>query len=517
MSLTKVTNSMILGAASNVLDTGASSDGVTNNQPAVQATLNQVDGVDGSIVVSNNNVRISTSPTISLDNVIPFQNLTWPDNADVWFQGSVWETILLKNQFSSPYQAIPVVTTAWVGGAVYYGGDKVINGSQAYECTVAGTSASSGGPTGTGPAITDGTVTWRSINNGYYGPVPVNELRVHAPYHPGLVLNSLTAASYDGVTQPAQQIGQDLYDAGGTNTSQYKSIVFATDNVDDWYIQVDGLTGEMNFNKKNKLWRLFFDGTYGNMGLQKRGADYPIDCAGAMRVMTDQTVDTPVRADNKFRYPGAPAIYLEYIKTGSDFKGNIRLEGSTGYQIAMNAPVVAGTDGSAYITASNAAGTSYGVGIESFYATLQCSTDNVLALGRAAMRYTTVYATTGTINTSDERLKQQIKPIDDAALRAWAKVEYVQYKWNDAVEKKGDGARWHFGLIAQRVKEAFESEGLNAFEYGVLCYDTWDAQAEEIDDNGVVVKRALDAGERYGVRYEEALALECAYLRNRLK
>jgi hypothetical protein len=94
--------------------------------------------------------------------------------------------------------------------------------------------------------------------------------------------------------------------------------------------------------------------------------------------------------------------------------------------------------------------------------------------------------------------KQQIKPIDSAALRAWAKVEYYQYKFNDAVEKKGESARWHFGLVAQRVKEAFESEGLDAFAYGLLCYDEW------------------EEGNRYGIRYEEALVLECAYLRSQL-
>ena len=517
MSLTKVTYSMILGAPANALDTGASSDGVTSNTAAVQATLDQVDNVAGSTAVAGDNVRISIKPNFSFQNIIPFEDLLWPYGADVWYQGPTYENVLVKNQFSNPYQALPVITTAWVGSTQYYEGEKIVNGGQAYECTIKGISASSGGPTGTGTTITDGTVTWRSINNGYYGPVPVNEFRVHAPYHPGIVLNSLTSASYDGVTQPAQQIGQDLYDAGGNNTSQFKSIIFAQDNVDQWAIQVDGLTGEMFVNKEGKLWRLFFDGTYGNMGLQKRGADYPIDCAGAMRVMTDQTVDSPVRADNKARYTGAPAIYLEYIKTGSDFTGNIRLEGALGQNITLNAPVVSGTDTAAYMTAADAAGTAYGVGLESSIPCFQPTPDDTMSLGRAGSRWTTVYATTGTINTSDERQKQQIKPIDEAALRAWAKVDYVQYKWNDAVEKKGAGARWHFGLIAQRVKEAFESEGLDAFEYGLLCYDEWEAQAEEIDDNGVVVKRAHDAGDRYGVRYEEALALECAYLRSRFK
>lgn len=522
MSLTKVTYSMILGADSNVLDTGASSDGATNNQTAVQATLNKIDGIDGSTGVSNNNVRISTSPTIGLANVIPFKNLQWPDNADVWFQGTVWETILLKNQFSNPYQVLPVVTTSWVGSTLYYVGDKVVNGGQAYQCTLKGTSASSGGPTGTGTNIVDGTAEWRSINNGYYGEVPVNEFRVHAPYHPGIVLNNLTKDSYNGVVQRAHQDALDQYAAGGGLNDRLKSIVFAQDNQGQWDIQVDGYTTEMIFTHytlggTTQLYRMYFSGDYGNLGLQQGRANYPLDVAGQGRIIQDVRPETPVRSDNYGRYPGPPRLWFQYIKTGSDFAGWIGQGGSTGYNISINSPAVAGTDGSVSLNATNASGTAYGISVESFYPSFQPSPDNTMKLGNSSNRWTTVYATTGTINTSDERLKEQIKPIDDAALRAWEKVEYVQYKWKDAIEAKGDGARWHFGLIAQRVKEAFESEGLNAFEYGLLCYDKWEAQTEDKDENGHITKHAQEAGDRYGIRYEEALALECAYLRSKLK
>lgn len=153
---------------------------------------------------------------------------------------------------------------------------------------------------------------------------------------------------------------------------------------------------------------------------------------------------------------------------------------------------------------------------------LQAKDDGASDLGRAAKRWANIYATNAVISTSDERSKQQIKPIDDAALRAWARVEYMQYKFNDAIEKKGEGARWHFGLIAQRVKEAFEAEGLDAFEYGLLCYDEWEEVPEvleQVDEEGNVVVEAIPyqpAGSRYGIRYEEALALECAYLRSRI-
>lgn len=161
-------------------------------------------------------------------------------------------------------------------------------------------------------------------------------------------------------------------------------------------------------------------------------------------------------------------------------------------------------------------------------------TDNFVSLGTAGQRWTQVYAAAGTINTSDENSKDiRQEGIDPAVLRAWAKVEFYQYKFRDAVELKGDGARWHFGVVAQRVKEAFESEGLDAFAYGLLCYDEWedlpalmdpgeDALLDE-DGNEIKparaaseIKPAQQAGARFGIRYEEALTLECAYLRSKI-
>ncbi|MNO63538.1 hypothetical protein D3C76_542460 [compost metagenome] len=149
-------------------------------------------------------------------------------------------------------------------------------------------------------------------------------------------------------------------------------------------------------------------------------------------------------------------------------------------------------------------------------ASFRPAADGVSVSGAPSARWSVVYAATGTINTSDEHAKQQIKPIDLACLRAWGRVEYVQYKLNDAVETKGEGARWHFGLVAQRVKEAFEAEGLNAFDYGLLCHDEWEAEPPSYDEAGVLVAPAVAAGRRFGIRYEEALALECAYLRHQL-
>ena len=54
-------------------------------------------------------------------------------------------------------------TVAWVASTSYAAGDYRLNGGLSYECTVAGTSASTGGPTGTDTAIVDGDATWTYV------------------------------------------------------------------------------------------------------------------------------------------------------------------------------------------------------------------------------------------------------------------------------------------------------------------------------------------------------------------
>lgn len=129
------------------------------------------------------------------------------------------------------------------------------------------------------------------------------------------------------------------------------------------------------------------------------------------------------------------------------------------------------------------------------------TTDNVRALGTASFRYTVVYATTSTINTSDASQKQQIRDLSDAEQRTAQRVKKLirAFKWNDAVEAKGDEARIHFGVIAQEVQEAFAAEGLDASKYGLFCSDTW------ITSDG-------SSQTRLGVRYSELLAFVIAAL-----
>ena len=134
--------------------------------------------------------------------------------------------------------------------------------------------------------------------------------------------------------------------------------------------------------------------------------------------------------------------------------------------------------------------------------------DNTQSFGVGSLRWSVVYAGTGTINTSDEREKQDIAALDAAELRVAAAVKGLikKFRFKDAVQVKGDGARIHIGMIAQEVMAAFQAERLDPMRYGVVCYDEW---AAELDEEGNEIR---PAGNRYGVRYEELLAFIIAAL-----
>jgi hypothetical protein len=166
--------------------------------------------------------------------------------------------------------------------------------------------------------------------------------------------------------------------------------------------------------------------------------------------------------------------------------------------------------------------------------------DNAIDLGQSGYRWDDIYATNGTIQTSDRNEKQDIAELSDAEQRAAvaAKGLMRKFRWRDAVEAKGDDARTHFGIIAQDLQAAFAAEGLDAGDYAMFISSTWwehdvevpavEAVAEVLDEEGNVVTEAVEAKDAYtrtdtydtqeeapegatertrlGVRYSELLA-----------
>ena len=208
-----------------------------------------------------------------------------------------------------------------------------------------------------------------------------------------------------------------------------------------------------------------------------------------------------------------------------------------------------GTQRSLYLDASNRVrlSTSSTSWLEFGSTAIYGSTDNTTSLGAPAYKFSVVYAGTGTINTSDARQKTVPVDITDDVLDAWGDVNFVMFKWLESVAEKGDDmARWHFGVIAQQVRDAFINRGLDGTKYGLLCYDEWEDVYEDVpavftdhpaeyssfvdeDGNPIELKAAWSeqvqpactrllkpAGNQWGVRPDQCLFLEAAYQRREL-
>ena len=149
-------------------------------------------------------------------------------------------------------------------------------------------------------------------------------------------------------------------------------------------------------------------------------------------------------------------------------------------------------------------------------------TDNARDLGGASFRWDDIYATNNVISTSDINEKTSIQDLSEAEHRVAVKVKGMlkKFKWKTAVEKKGNSARFHFGIIAQDLERAFIEEGLNTDDYGVFIKSEWWEETVVVDGKSSVktYKFKEDAPEsavlksRLGVRYNELLAFIIAAL-----
>jgi hypothetical protein len=189
-----------------------------------------------------------------------------------------------------------------------------------------------------------------------------------------------------------------------------------------------------------------------------RDSDEPLNLD---RLTTDGTIAV-------FKKDGTPVGSI-----GSIAGGYLSISGTTGGRLQIN-----GTDEYAWDTTQ-------------FYPT----NDNANDLGFITKRWDDIYATNGTIQTSDRNEKQDIEALSDAEQRVAvaAKGLLRKFRWISSVEENGDDARIHFGIIAQDLQDAFTAEGLDAGRYAMFISNTW------TDDDG-------NEHTRLGVRYSELLA-----------
>ena len=131
--------------------------------------------------------------------------------------------------------------------------------------------------------------------------------------------------------------------------------------------------------------------------------------------------------------------------------------------------------------------------------------DDSLNFGSSSARFDDIFATNGTIQTSDQNEKQNIAALTTAEITAAKSISalFKTFKWKSKVTAKGDAARTHTGVIAQEVQAAMSAAGLDPTKYAFWCSDTW------TNDDG-------NEQTRMGVRYPELLAFVGAATEQRL-
>jgi len=119
--------------------------------------------------------------------------------------------------------------------------------------------------------------------------------------------------------------------------------------------------------------------------------------------------------------------------------------------------------------------------------------DNAIDLGHSGVRFDDIYATNGTIQTSDRNEKQDIAILTSAEMLVAKRISalFKTFRWKDKVASKGDNARTHSGIIAQDVQSAFSAEGLDAGDYSLFTSGSWWEQ--DVDVAAVEAADAVDA------------------------
>tara|TARA_R110000868_G_scaffold25649_1_gene99856 strand:+ start:1740 stop:3290 length:1551 start_codon:yes stop_codon:yes gene_type:complete len=510
MSLTKASYSMINGAAVNVLDFGAVGDGVTDDTTAFTAAISAAPSTGQRIYVPAGTYLISSKLTLNKE-ILLFgdgcSQTTGDDAATKILKAAGMTTALIDVTSAS-------VSIEHIGfeGVTGNTGDGIhIKGSR---CALRNVSAHKMGQDGIrigGDAdencnlfVLDRVFTRTNGRHGVYvndtlatgGPdVNAGLISLHESASNGGDGLKIDTAWYTTVVAATPQTNTG-YGLNLTSNSRYNTVVGGDQNEGNTAGEVynaglrnvflgtdySGFTDAGTLtavigSSGSKLSSTSFDGT-------PTGTDIGAVIAyGAL-----STTIYPVLLRNSANPSNGRGVGLEFqppdgsssYRTGA----RIRVEQSTTNQDNMILSVnESGSQIDFLVLNPNGDYVAPGV-------------DGTISIGRAAARWSTVYAATGTINTSDEREKQDIAELDATEKRVAVALKGLikKFRFKDAVQSKGETARIHVGVIAQEVIAAFQAEGLDPMRYAIVCYDEWAAE----DDR--------PAGSRYGVRYEELLA-----------
>ncbi len=175
-------------------------------------------------------------------------------------------------------------------------------------------------------------------------------------------------------------------------------------------------------------------------------------------------------------------VYMQYSWAGMNANDSMKfgIAGSEKMRINSSGQVSIGTtSGLGNLT----------IGGTSDSARVLPATDNVGYIGESSHRWQAIYAVNGSIQTSDEREKTEIKETT-LGLDFIKDLKPVSYKWIDGEQQnKGKDEREHQGLIAQQVAETVEKHGIDKNTFG-----------------GLDIQKTEKYDEFYGMSYDQFVA-----------
>ena len=119
--------------------------------------------------------------------------------------------------------------------------------------------------------------------------------------------------------------------------------------------------------------------------------------------------------------------------------------------------------------------------------------NDAIDLGHPSAFFDDIRATNSSIITSsDKTLKQDIEELSDKEKKVAVACKGLmrKYRWKSRVEKKGDDARIHFGIMAQDLQDAFIAEGLDPTKYAMFCSDTvWEIDEKTTEDGKEIIRK----------------------------
>lgn len=199
-------------------------------------------------------------------------------------------------------------------------------------------------------------------------------------------------------------------------------------------------------------------------GLRQLGINTNADGTNRLAIASSASLFTHAGAGHQLKLNKATSGDTASLLYQTDWSGRAEmgLAGADDWQLKTS------PDGANWHVALTAHAAS---GALSVGATLLPATDNAIALGGAGARWSTIWSVTGTIQTSDLRLKTEIAPAD-LGLEFILALNPVKYRWlSDGApqDEALPGRHIHYGLLAQDVQVLLAQMGITDFGGHVLA------------------------------------------------